>query len=109
MVLLPDSGALIDTPGVKLFGITNADSANLTEVFSLSEYEGLCQFRDCRHINEKGCAIIEAVSNGEIEQSVYDSFLKLQREAWHYTASAHEKRKQERIFSKMVKKCKKRF
>ena len=109
MVLLPDSGVLIDTPGIKLFGVTDADAANLTEVFSLSEYEGRCQFRDCRHINEKGCAIIEAVNNGEIEQSVYNSYLKLRREAWHYTASTHEKRKQERMFSKMVKKSKKRF
>ncbi|MDL2306084.1 ribosome small subunit-dependent GTPase, partial [Bacteroides sp. OttesenSCG-928-D19] len=65
--------------------------------------EGKCRFSDCQHVKEKGCAVIEAVENGKIDHSVYESYLKLRREAWHYTTSAHEKRKLERSFTKMVK------
>lgn len=103
MVLMPDSGVLIDTPGVKLFGVTNDNADNLSAILDISDYEGKCRFSDCQHVNEKGCAVIEAVENGEIDRSVYESYLKLRREAWHYTASVHEKRKQERSFTKMVK------
>lgn len=103
MVLMPDSGVLIDTPGVKLFGVTNDNTDSLSDILDISDYEDKCRFSDCQHINEKGCAVIEAVENGEIDRGVYESYLKLRREAWHFTASVHEKRKQERAFTKMVK------
>lgn len=102
MVLLPGSGVLIDTPGVKLFGVTNDNSDNLSEIFDISDYEGKCRFNDCQHVGEKGCAVIEAVDNGEIDNDVYESYLKLRREAWHYSASVHEKRKKEKSLSKLI-------
>ncbi|NDW09317.1 ribosome small subunit-dependent GTPase A [Dysgonomonas sp. 520] len=103
MVLIPNSGILIDTPGIKLFGVTNDNADNLSEILDISDYEGECRFSDCQHVNEKGCAVIEAVEAGKIDRGVYENYLKLRREAWHYTTSVHEKRKQEKIFSKMVK------
>lgn len=106
MVLMPNSGVLIDTPGIKLIGVTNDNTDKLSEILDISDYEGKCRFSDCQHVNEKGCAVIEAVVKGEIDKCVYENYLKLRREAWHYTASVHEKRKQERSFSKMVKSCK---
>ena len=108
MVLLPDSGVLIDTPGIKLFGVTNDNTDNLSEILDISDYEGKCRFTDCQHINEKGCAVIAAVETGEIDRGVYESYLKLRREAWHYTASVHEKRKKEKSFSKLVDEVKQR-
>jgi ribosome biogenesis GTPase / thiamine phosphate phosphatase len=106
MVLLEGSGVLIDTPGVKLFGLTNDENGSLKEVLDISRFEGKCRFSNCQHINEKGCAVIQAVDNGEMDQEVYESYLKLRKEAWHYTASLHEKRQYERSFSKMVKQFK---
>lgn len=106
MVLLPGSGVLIDTPGVKLFGVTNNDTDTLSEILDISDYEGRCRFADCRHINEKGCAVIAAVEAGEIDRGVYESYLKLRREAWHYTASVHEKRKKEKSLSKLIEEVK---
>ena len=102
MVLLPGSGVLIDTPGVKLFGVTNDNADNLSEIFDISDYEGKCRFKDCQHVGEKGCAVIEAVEHGEIDYGVYESYLKLRREAWHYSASVHEKRKKEKSLSKLI-------
>lgn len=108
MVLLPDSGVLIDTPGIKLFGVTNDNADNLSEILDISDYEGKCRFKDCQHINEKGCAVIAAVETGEIDRGVYESYLKLRREAWHYTASVHEKRKKEKSLSKLIEEVKQR-
>jgi len=107
MVLLEGSGVLIDTPGVKLFGVTNDDAGSLSEVLDISRFEGQCRFGNCRHINEKGCAVIKAVKDGMVDHGVYENYLKLRKEAWHYTASVHEKRQSERSFSKMVKEVKK--
>jgi ribosome biogenesis GTPase / thiamine phosphate phosphatase len=106
MILLEDSGILIDTPGIKLFGVTNDDVNSLSEVLNISNFDGQCLFSDCQHINEKGCAVIRAVENGEIDKGVYENYLKLRKEAWHYTASVFEKRKHEKSFSKMVKNAK---
>lgn len=107
MILLENSGVLIDTPGVKLFGVTNDDVNSLSDVLNISSFEGQCLFADCQHINEKGCAVIRAVENGEIDNGVYENYLKLKKEVWHYTASVFEKRKHEKSFSKMVKDAKK--
>ncbi|MGQ8337880.1 ribosome small subunit-dependent GTPase A [Sunxiuqinia sp. A32] len=107
MILLEGAGILIDTPGVKVFGVTNDDADSLSEVLDISSFEGQCRFKDCQHINEKGCAVIQAVESGEIDQGVYENYLKLRKEAWHFTTSVHEKRKHEKSFSKMVKEVKK--
>ncbi len=108
MILLDDAGVLIDTPGIKVFGVTSDDQDKLSEVLDLSRFEGACRFADCQHVNEKGCAVIKAVNDGEIEEGVYENYLKLRKEAWHYTSSVHEKRKREKSFSKMVKQVKKK-
>jgi ribosome biogenesis GTPase / thiamine phosphate phosphatase len=106
MILLENSGVLIDTPGIKLFGVTNNDVNSLSDILDISSFEGQCLFSDCQHINEKGCVVIQAVENGEIAKGVYENYLKLRKEAWHYTASVFEKRKHEKSFSKMVKNAK---
>lgn len=108
MVLLSDSGVLIDTPGVKLFGVTNDNVDRLSEILDIADYDGKCRFKDCQHVNEKGCAVIAAVETGEIDNGTYESYLKLRQEAWHYTASVHEKRKKEKSLSKLIEEVKSR-
>lgn len=106
MILMENSGVLIDTPGMKVFGVTNDDAQNLSELLDISSFEGKCRFKDCRHVNETGCAVINAVENGELDRGVYENYLKLRKEAWHYSTSVHEKRKREKSFAKMVKEVK---
>lgn len=103
MVLLESCGVLIDTPGVKLFGVTNDNEGSLSDMLDISNFKDQCLYKDCSHVNEKGCAVIAAVKEGLIDRGVYESYLKLRKEAWHYTASVYEKRKQEKSFSKIVK------
>ena len=108
MVLMDGSGVLIDTPGVREFGLTVDNPDSLAEMLEISDYAGSCRFKDCGHINEPGCAVLEAVNNRTLDCKVYESYLKLRREAWHFSASEHEKRKKEKSLSKLVEEVKKR-
>ena len=108
MVLMKDSGILIDTPGVREFGLAIENTDSLAEMLNISDYENSCRFKDCSHINEPDCAVLEAVNNGTLERKVYESYLKLQREAWHFSTSEHEKRKRDKSFAKLLDEVKKR-
>ena len=108
MVLMDSSGILIDTPGIREFGLTVDNPGSLAEILEISNYAGSCRFKDCTHTNEPGCAVLEAVNEGFLDAKVYDSYLKLKREAWHFTASEHEKRKKDKSLSKLVDEVKKR-
>lgn len=108
MVLMDDSGVLIDTPGVREFGLAIDSPDSLAEALDISDYAESCRFKDCEHTGEPGCAVLEAVSTGLLDRKVYESYLKLRREAWHFTTSEHEKRKRDKLFSKLVDEVKKR-
>ena len=99
MVLMDGSGVLIDTPGVREFGLAIDDTDSLAEVLEISDYAVSCRFKDCKHISEPGCAVLEAVSSGILDRKVYESYQKLRREVWHFSTSEHEKRKRDRSFS----------
>ncbi|MDR0659933.1 MAG: ribosome small subunit-dependent GTPase A [Prevotellaceae bacterium] len=107
MVLMDSSGVLIDTPGVREFGLTVDNPDSLTEVLDISDFAKSCRFKDCEHINEPYCTVLEAVHSGTLDYKVYESYLKLRREAWHFSTSEHEKRKKEKSFSKLVDEVKK--
>ncbi|KAA3937258.1 ribosome small subunit-dependent GTPase, partial [Bacteroides ovatus] len=98
----------IDTPGVHEFGLVIDNPDSLAEVLEISDYAESCRFKDCKHINEPGCAVLKAVNSGVLDYKVYTSYLKLRREAWHFSASEHEKRKKEKSFTKLVEEVKNR-
>ena len=102
MVLMDGGGVLIDTPGVREFGLAVDDPGALDEILEIADYAQSCRFKDCEHINEPGCAVLDAVSRGILDRQVYESYLKLRRETWHFSASEHEKRKKEKSFTKLV-------
>ncbi|MBK5723030.1 ribosome small subunit-dependent GTPase A [Dysgonomonas sp. Marseille-P4677] len=108
MVLMNGSGILIDTPGVREFGLAIDSPDSLTDMLELSDYTGSCRFADCTHTNEPDCAVIEAVQDGTLDSKVYESYLKLRREMWHFSTSEYEKRKRDKFFSKLVDEVKKR-
>lgn len=108
MILMDGSGILIDTPGVREFGLALESVDSLAEILEISDYEKSCRFKDCKHINEPGCAVLEAVNNGTLDPKVYESYLKLRREALHFSASEHEKRRKEKSFSKLIAEVKNR-
>ena len=105
--VLESGGILIDNPGMKEVGISDAkDGLEITfkAVIKMSEY---CKFRDCTHTIEVGCAVLKAVENGKIKKSSYENFLKMEREKVHFESTVAEKRKKDKDFGKMFKNYKK--
>jgi ribosome biogenesis GTPase / thiamine phosphate phosphatase len=75
---LHDGGDLIDSPGVAIFGLAGLSESELA--YGYREFQDFfddCQFNDCRHVNDKGCAVRAAVENGKISSTRYQRFLKL--------------------------------
>lgn len=103
LTVIESGGILIDNPGMREIGIIDfADGLENTfdKIFSFSMK---CKFSDCTHTNEIGCAVIEAVDQGEIDIKSYENFLKIEREKDHFNLTVAEKRKKEKSFGKMVK------
>jgi ribosome biogenesis GTPase / thiamine phosphate phosphatase len=73
---LDEGGFIIDTPGIKEFGMINMEKTEIShyfpEIFGKSRE---CKFSSCLHINEPKCAVISAVESGEIAVSRYNSYL----------------------------------
>jgi ribosome biogenesis GTPase len=103
LICLDGGSMIIDTPGMRElgnFGIDSGLEETYDEIFALSKQ---CRFTDCSHVHEKGCAVIEAVQNGHIDEARYNNFMKIQKESKFYEMSYLEKRQRDKQFSKMVK------
>lgn len=107
LIILENGGIIIDNPGMREVGI--ADSTDGIEITFdiIFELSTECKYKDCMHINEKGCAILEAIEKGDIEKDLYDNYQKMMREKQHFESTIMEKRKKDRDFGKMIKKHKK--
>lgn len=80
LVLLPNGGVLVDTPGMKQFGMWEA-SGGVAKTFSyFEEYAESCRYTDCTHTHEVDCAVKEAVNTGMISEERYNNYLKLRKE-----------------------------
>ena len=99
-----DNGAMfIDTPGMREVGLM-AGGDTVGESFAdVHELAARCKFTDCSHSVEIGCAIREAVQNGEVSEERYRSYLKLKKESEFHEMSYLERRQKEKQFGRMVK------
>ena len=78
MHALPQGGYIIDTPGIRELGIIDIDKEELGHFFpEIFECSNGCRFNNCQHIREPGCAVIEAVAQGIIARSRYESYLSI--------------------------------
>ena len=81
MYPLAEGGYIIDTPGIKGFGLIDIDDAELAHYFpEMMRYLPDCRFYNCSHTHEPGCAVVEAVKRGEIAYPRYESYLKIMDE-----------------------------
>jgi ribosome biogenesis GTPase len=106
LTVLESGGILIDNPGMREIGIVDSSAGLETafdKIFSLSNN---CKFTDCTHTGEIGCAVIEAIDQGEIDRKSYENFLKIEREKEHFDLTVAERRKKDKSFGKMVKNMK---
>lgn len=75
---LPAGGDLIDSPGVREFGLWHLPVERVTWGFvEFRDYLGGCKFRDCKHLNDPGCIITQAVENGDISAARFASYHKI--------------------------------
>ena len=103
LFVLENGGIIIDTPGMRELGvIDNQDGVQTTfeEIFSLTLR---CKFPDCSHINESGCAVLEALEKGVIDRDTLDNYKKIEREQQRFQTTIAEKRKKDKEFGKMIK------
>lgn len=75
---LPGGGAIIDTPGMREFGLVDISKQELSHYFpEMRDRLNDCQFNNCQHVNEPGCAIKKAVADGEIAEDRYVSYVNI--------------------------------
>lgn len=78
MIELKNGGFLIDTPGIKGFGAIDMTRGEVSHYFpEIFKIAGKCKFYNCLHLNEPGCAVVEAVKNRYIAESRYHSYLNI--------------------------------
>jgi ribosome biogenesis GTPase / thiamine phosphate phosphatase len=91
LVVLPDGGVLIDTPGMRELQLWDTVDALGGAFADIEERAVECRFRDCRHQTEPGCAVRAAVEAGEIPTARLESFLKLRAEQEYQTRQQDER------------------
>ncbi len=103
LVVLESDGILIDNPGMREVGMTDVGEG-LAQTFDvILELANNCKYSDCKHINERGCAVLEAVENNIVDRATYENYQKMEREKFHFESTVAEKRKRDKQFGKMVK------
>lgn len=80
LFLLPDGGVIIDTPGMRELQLWSSEESTNETFHDIEDLSVHCKFRDCRHQQEPGCAIQEALETGNLSRGRYDSYRKLLRE-----------------------------
>ncbi|MFB9215503.1 small ribosomal subunit biogenesis GTPase RsgA [Vibrio sinaloensis] len=75
---IPTGGDLIDSPGVREFGLWHLEAEEVTQAFvEFQPYLGGCKFRDCKHLDDPGCILVEAVEKGEINEIRFENYHKI--------------------------------
>lgn len=107
LIMLENGGIIIDNPGMREVGITDAVNGLELTFDDILEYAPNCRYADCRHTHETGCAVIQAVENGEIDKASYENYLKMERERNFFETSLTEKKNRDKMFGKILKNYKK--
>ncbi|WJH29960.1 ribosome small subunit-dependent GTPase A [Paenibacillus sp. CC-CFT742] len=81
MFVLPQGAVLIDTPGMRELNLWDEGNDGLSQAFGeIEQLAEACRFVDCSHTREAGCAVIEAIQNGSLEEKRLNNYLKMQKE-----------------------------
>ena len=81
LFFLPEGGDLIDTPGIKEFGILDIEEEELSHYFpEMRQYLGQCKYNNCTHINEPGCVVLAKMEEGYIHPYRYQNYVNILHE-----------------------------
>ena len=107
LIVLENGGIIIDNPGMREVGITDASSGLEMTFEVITELSNNCQFSDCTHIHEKNCAIIKAINNEELDANAYDNYLRMEREKQFFEATQQDKKRKDKNLGKLIKSAQK--
>jgi len=103
LIRLINGSTIIDTPGMRELGLTDSVKGIKQAFQEIAGLASQCQFNNCTHTVEKGCAVLEALANGIISRDRYENFIKIKKESDFYGMSYAEKRKKDRQKGKLYK------
>jgi len=104
LFLLSNGSLIIDTPGMREFGIALENEIASSGLFPAIEALSVnCRYSDCSHMNEKGCAVIEAFEKGDLDPKVYFSYQKLIREQRHFEIKVEDQKRLGKQWGKMAR------
>lgn len=103
MFLLPGGLLAIDNPGMREVGVAT-DGKAIKEVFTgISALEDQCAYPDCTHTSEPGCAVLDALEQGQLPEESYENYIRMRKESQHYQLSKAEKNRKGKALSKILK------
>jgi ribosome biogenesis GTPase len=91
MIVLPNGGLVIDTPGMRELQMWVSGEIGQEAFADVEEIALKCHFRNCSHTTEKRCALLDAVAKGLLPQERYESYLKLKRELNFLSEAARQR------------------
>ena len=107
LFILGNGSLIIDSPGMREFGLTSTDTLSSAELFpALEAFAAACKYSDCTHITETSCGVREALKRGALSEEVYNNYVKLLKEQQHFERSAAEKKRTGKKGAKMVREAK---
>lgn len=93
LILLPEGGVIIDTPGMREFQVWLDEDELDTKFEDIKILENQCKFSDCRHNKEPGCAIQKALKDGTLSRERYQNYLKLKIEVGYLSHRINQREK----------------
>jgi len=81
LFFIPDGGMIIDTPGIRGVSVFGAEKAISNKFEEIEELMTKCKFSNCSHINDPGCAVVQALKDNNLDQEQWESYQKLSAEA----------------------------
>lgn len=111
LILLPDGGILIDTPGLRELQLWDTGESLAGAFADIEALAESCRFRDCQHASEPGCAVTEAVEDGRLTPGRLESYHKLRQEQDYQTRQqdVRAQLEQKRRFKILTKAANKRI
>lgn len=101
---LPGGALLIDSPGMREFGFTSEDGTDASMLFpGIAALAPQCRFPDCIHVNEPGCAVLDALSSGNLEPTIYDNYIKQMKEQRRFEITAEDRKRMNKQSGRMIK------
>lgn len=103
---LQGGGILLDTPGMRELQLVDCEEGILATFADIEQLAKQCRFQDCQHLAEPSCAVMQAVTDGKLEQRRLDNYHKLMTEQVRNSESLAERRQHDRELGRFYKHAK---